>query len=92
MAWPSSVQLKSQIEPTGRRPPLPGLGAPLEHIYMPSRLAAYRPVPGSFRNRYRHLRRDHGGDILAGVPGPCALRIKRTRVNTIPVQIHVSEE
>jgi hypothetical protein len=52
----------------------------------------WRPVPGSFRNRYRHLRRDHGGDILAGVPGPCAPRTKLNRVNTITVQIHVSEE
>jgi hypothetical protein len=60
--------------------------------YMSSRLATYRPVPGRCRNRYRRLRRDHGDDILAGVPGPCALRIKLNRVNTITVQIHVSEE
>jgi len=58
------------IAPAGRRPPLPGLGSPLEHIYLSSRLATYLPVPGRCRNRYRRLRRDHGGDILAGVPGP----------------------
>ena len=36
------------------------------------RLVTYRPVPGICRNRCRRLRRDYGGDILAGVPVPCA--------------------
>ncbi len=70
--------------PAGRRPPVPGLGSPLEHIYMSFRLATYRPVSGSCRNRDRRLRRDHGGDILAGVPAPCALQIELTRDDKIP--------
>ncbi len=43
---------------------------------MSFRLVSYRPVPGSCRNRYRRLRRDYGGDILAGVPGPDAIWIE----------------
>jgi hypothetical protein len=36
------------------------------------RLVSSRPVPGRCPNRHRCLRRDYGGDILAGVPVPCA--------------------
>jgi hypothetical protein len=50
-----------------------GLGSPLEHIYMSFRVYTSHPVRGSCPNRYRRLRRDFCGDILAGVPVPCAL-------------------
>ena len=43
------------------------------------RLVTYRPLPDSYRNRYRRLRRDHGGDILAGVPFPYTFWIELTR-------------
>ena len=46
---------------------------------MSSRLVTSRPVPGSCRNRYRRLRRDHGGDILAGILGLRAPRIELNR-------------
>ncbi len=42
---------------------------------MSSLLVGSRPVPGNCRNPCRHLRRNDGGDILAGVPGPYALQI-----------------
>jgi hypothetical protein len=35
-------------------------------------------LSGFGAGRYRCLRRDHGGDFLAGVPGPCSLRIELT--------------
>jgi len=52
---------------------------------MSFRLVSYRPVPGSCRNRYRRLRRDFCGDILAGVPVPYALPIELTRDDLVVI-------
>ena len=52
---------------------------------MSFRLDTYSPVPGRCRNRHRRLRRDFYGDILAGVPVPCALPIELTRDDLVVI-------
>ncbi len=52
---------------------------------MSFRLDTSRPVRGSCPNRYRRLRRDYGGDILADVPVPCALPIELTRDDLVVI-------
>jgi hypothetical protein len=52
---------------------------------MSVRLYTSLPVRGSCPDRYRRLRRDFCGDILAGVPVPCALPIELTRDDLVVI-------
>ena len=52
---------------------------------MSFRVVSSRPVPGICPNRYRRLRRDFCGDILAGVPDLYALPIELTRDDLVVI-------
>jgi hypothetical protein len=52
---------------------------------MSFRLYTPRPVSGSCPDRNRRLRRDFCGDILAGVPVPCALPIELNRDDLVVI-------